>query len=60
MSENLLPIFKDPTVIYHPGGHGVPMASSQKKAYIQFLDDQIQSARLQKKLPNTDEDALNV
>ena len=37
MSEELLEIFTNTTVVRHPGGHFIPTTSQQKKAYLEFL-----------------------
>lgn len=37
MSRELLPSFKDPQVLTHPGGHFVPAASAHRQAYQDFL-----------------------
>ncbi|XP_069040524.1 esterase OVCA2 [Lepisosteus oculatus] len=38
LSRDLLPVFRDPVVVTHPGGHYVPAGAAQKQAYIQFLE----------------------
>lgn len=38
MSEELVSVFESPSVIFHPGGHQVPSATSLKKQYLEFLD----------------------
>ncbi|XP_038049418.1 esterase OVCA2-like isoform X2 [Patiria miniata] len=37
-SEGLLPLFVNPQVLNHPGGHFVPASSPQKKVYLDFLE----------------------
>ncbi|TNN67313.1 Esterase OVCA2 [Liparis tanakae] len=37
MSRELLPSFRDPQVLTHPGGHFVPAASAHRQAYTDFL-----------------------
>ncbi|KAK5850858.1 hypothetical protein PBY51_001697 [Eleginops maclovinus] len=37
MSRELLPSFRDPQVLAHPGGHFVPAASAHRQAYQDFL-----------------------
>ncbi|XP_071111444.1 esterase OVCA2-like [Haliotis cracherodii] len=38
MSEALLPCYKEPVILQHPGGHFIPASSQQKQVYLQFLD----------------------
>ncbi|MBN3318866.1 DPH1 synthase, partial [Atractosteus spatula] len=38
LSRDLLPVFRDPVVVTHPGGHYVPAGAAQKQEYIQFLE----------------------
>ncbi|XP_077360946.1 esterase OVCA2 [Festucalex cinctus] len=38
MSRDLLPIFRDPHVLTHPGGHFVPAASAHRQKYQNFLE----------------------
>ena len=38
LSEELLPLFTQPTVVYHPGGHFVPATGKQKPQYLDFLN----------------------
>ncbi|XP_033834282.1 esterase OVCA2 [Periophthalmus magnuspinnatus] len=37
MSKDLLPVFKDPQILTHPGGHFVPAASSHRQTYQDFI-----------------------
>ena len=37
VSELLLPLFEDPTVMYHSGGHYVAAKPQHKKPYLRFL-----------------------
>ncbi|RDD47064.1 Esterase OVCA2 [Trichoplax sp. H2] len=37
LSQELAKNFKDPTLIIHEGGHFVPAAAPQRKAYMEFL-----------------------
>ncbi|XP_020778807.2 LOW QUALITY PROTEIN: esterase OVCA2 [Boleophthalmus pectinirostris] len=37
MSKDLLPVFKDPQILTHPGGHFVPAASAHRQTYQDFL-----------------------
>lgn len=37
MSRELLPSFRDPRVLVHPGGHFVPAASAHRQTYQDFL-----------------------
>ena len=37
MSEDLLEVYANPVVVRHAGGHFIPTASPQKKAYLEFL-----------------------
>lgn len=39
MSEELLQYFDNPKVWLHPGGHFVPATGSQKKVYVDFLQE---------------------
>ncbi|XP_051903021.1 esterase OVCA2 [Hippocampus zosterae] len=38
MSRDLLPVFRDPHVLTHPGGHFVPAASAHRQTYRDFLE----------------------
>ncbi|XP_028322895.1 esterase OVCA2 [Gouania willdenowi] len=38
MSRELLPLFQDPQVLIHPGGHFVPAASAHRQTYHDFLE----------------------
>lgn len=38
MSDEVLPLFANATVVRHPGGHFIPATSAQKKVYNEFLD----------------------
>ncbi|XP_061659947.1 esterase OVCA2 [Syngnathoides biaculeatus] len=38
MSRDLLPVFRDPHVLTHPGGHFVPAASAHRQNYQNFLE----------------------
>uniref|UniRef100_A0A8B9Q5J2 Esterase OVCA2 n=1 Tax=Apteryx owenii TaxID=8824 RepID=A0A8B9Q5J2_APTOW len=38
LSQELAQRFVEPVVVAHPGGHFVPAAAPQKKAYLDFLD----------------------
>ncbi|KAM9272583.1 esterase OVCA2 [Morus bassanus] len=38
LSRELAQCFVEPVVLTHPGGHFVPVAAPQKKAYLDFLD----------------------
>ncbi|XP_061558295.1 LOW QUALITY PROTEIN: esterase OVCA2 [Phycodurus eques] len=38
MSRDLLPLFRDPHVLTHPGGHFVPAASAHRQNYQNFLE----------------------
>ncbi|KAM9333367.1 esterase OVCA2 [Pholidichthys leucotaenia] len=37
MSRELLPVFQDPQVLIHPGGHFVPAASAHRQTYQDFF-----------------------
>ncbi|XP_064827496.1 esterase OVCA2 isoform X2 [Oncorhynchus masou masou] len=37
MSRELLPLFQEPQVLTHPGGHFVPAASAHRQTYQEFL-----------------------
>ncbi|XP_028839617.1 esterase OVCA2 isoform X1 [Denticeps clupeoides] len=37
MSKDLLPVFHDPQILTHPGGHFVPAASAHRQTYQDFL-----------------------
>lgn len=37
MSKDLLPVFNDPQILTHPGGHFVPAASAHRQSYQDFL-----------------------
>ncbi|XP_022086799.1 esterase OVCA2-like [Acanthaster planci] len=37
-SEDLLPVFVNPQILNHPGGHFVPASAPQKKVYLEFLE----------------------
>lgn len=37
MSKDLLPVFDDPQILTHPGGHFVPAASAHRQTYQDFL-----------------------
>lgn len=37
MSRELLPFFKDPLILTHPGGHFVPASSAHRQTYQEFL-----------------------
>ncbi|XP_013985108.1 esterase OVCA2 isoform X1 [Salmo salar] len=37
MSRELLPLFQEPLVLTHPGGHFVPAASAHRQTYQEFL-----------------------
>ncbi|XP_019747473.1 esterase OVCA2 [Hippocampus comes] len=38
MSRDLLPVFRDPHVLTHPGGHFVPATSAHRQNYRDFLE----------------------
>ncbi|XP_054611034.1 esterase OVCA2 [Dunckerocampus dactyliophorus] len=38
MSRELLPCFRDPHILTHPGGHFVPAASAHRQTYQNFLE----------------------
>ncbi|NXK44445.1 OVCA2 Esterase, partial [Chauna torquata] len=38
LSRELAQCFVEPVIVTHPGGHFVPVAAPQKKAYLDFLD----------------------
>ena len=39
MSEEAAEYFIDAQLLYHPGGHGIPLRSVQKKTFNKFLED---------------------
>ena len=41
----LLPLYKDPVVLNHVGGHFIPAAAPQKKVYVEFLSDMLRLAK---------------
>ncbi|NXT16996.1 OVCA2 Esterase, partial [Prunella fulvescens] len=38
LSRELAQCFVEPVVLTHPGGHFIPAAAAQKKAYLEFLE----------------------
>ncbi|NWR90203.1 OVCA2 Esterase, partial [Furnarius figulus] len=38
LSTELARCFVEPVLLAHPGGHFIPAAAAQKKAYLEFLD----------------------
>ncbi|NXC65147.1 OVCA2 Esterase, partial [Aleadryas rufinucha] len=38
LSKELAQCFVEPVVLTHPGGHFIPAAAAQKKAYLEFLE----------------------
>lgn len=39
MSESLMDYFIDAEVLYHPGGHGIPLRAAQKKTFNNFFTE---------------------
>ncbi|XP_025961439.2 esterase OVCA2 [Dromaius novaehollandiae] len=50
LSQELAQCFVEPVILTHPGGHFVPAAAPQKKAYLDFLD-RFRPAQGQAELP---------
>ena len=44
MSEDLLQLYTDATVLRHAGGHHIPASGKEKPVYIQFLEKMQQAA----------------
>ena len=38
MSEDLVQLYADATVLRHPGGHHIPASGKEKPVYLQFLE----------------------